>query len=132
MNIIGTHHVALLTSNFAQMQRFYTETLGMPIVGAFAGGKIIFLQAGSTTIELIDRANYTPLVGGWDHLAFTVADVDAAYAELIALGVPFHVEPKNVPDPAEARIAFFKDPDGNILELFQPLGAAYPQNGLKK
>jgi glyoxylase I family protein len=134
MNITGTHHVALLTSNFAQMLTFYTEVLGMPVVGAFSGTTIVFLQAGSTTIELIERANYTaPLVGGWEHLAFTVPDVDAAYAELKALGVPFHVEPKNVPDPAEARIAFFKDPDGNILELFQPLGTVsiYPQNGLR-
>jgi catechol 2,3-dioxygenase-like lactoylglutathione lyase family enzyme len=132
MKITGTHHVALITSNFEQMRAFYTETLGLPVVGAFAGGAIIFLQAGPTTIELIGRATYAPAVGSWDHFAFQVEDVDAAYAELKALGVPFHVEPKSVPDPLpEARIAFFKDPDGNILELFQPLGATYPQNGMR-
>ncbi|MDZ4717634.1 MAG: VOC family protein [Roseiflexaceae bacterium] len=132
MNISGTHHIALLTSNFAQMLTFYTETLGLPVVGAFSGGTIVFLQVGGTTIELIERANYTaPQIGGWEHLAFTVADVDAAYDQLKALGVPFHVEPKDTAPPAEARIAFFKDPDGNILELFQPLGSFYPQNGMK-
>jgi glyoxylase I family protein len=131
MKITGTHHVALITANFERMRAFYTETIGLPVVGAFAGGKIIFLQAGPTTIELIGRETYEPSVGGWDHFAFTVEDVDAAYAELRALGVPFHVEPRSVPEPApEARIAFFKDPDGNILELFQPIGAAYPQGGM--
>jgi catechol 2,3-dioxygenase-like lactoylglutathione lyase family enzyme len=132
MQITGTHHIALITANFATLRDFYVETLGLPIVGAFAGHNIIFIQAGSTTIELIERTGYTaPASGGWDHFAFTVDDVDAAYAELSARGVVFHVPPRSFPDPAEVRIAFFKDPDGNVLELVQPVAATYPQNGLK-
>jgi len=56
-----------------------------------------------------------------------VSDADAAYAELSARGVPFHVPPKDFPEEAPSvRIAFFKDPDGNELELVQPLDARYP------
>jgi hypothetical protein len=44
--------------------------------------------------------------------------------------VAFHVTPRDFPDPPEIRLAFFKDPDGNILELVQPLGGLYPQRGL--
>jgi catechol 2,3-dioxygenase-like lactoylglutathione lyase family enzyme len=68
--------------------------------------------------------------GNWQHLAFEVASVDDTYAELTALGIAFHVEPKDVPaDAPVARIAFFRDPDGNSLELFQPIGGRYPQGG---
>jgi glyoxylase I family protein len=131
MQILGTHHIALVTGNFAELKAFYTDVLGLPIVGKFEGRNIIFLQAGGTTIELIEREGYTPVVGGWEHLAFTVADTDAATAELLAKGVPFHIEPRNFPDPPEVRISFFKDPDGNILEFVQSVGKAlYPQNGL--
>lgn len=133
MQITGTHHVALFTRNFAGLRAFYEETLGLPVVGGFPGGTIIFLDAGSTTIELIDRSARSEEHAhdnalGWAHFAFEVADVDAAYAELSAKGVEFHIPPKHNSDTnPSVRLAFFKDPDGNELELFQPLGGRYPQ-----
>jgi catechol 2,3-dioxygenase-like lactoylglutathione lyase family enzyme len=134
MQITGTHHVALFTRNFAGLRQFYTETLGLPVLGGFPGGTIIFIDAGSTTIELIDRSARSedqapPNALGWAHFAFEVADIDAAYAELSAKGVEFFILPKDIPseDNPSARVAFFKDPDGNELELFKPLGARIPQ-----
>jgi glyoxylase I family protein len=129
MDIVGTHHIALKTTNFARLCQFYGETLGLPLLGGFPGGTIVFYGAGDTTIEIITAAGEdTPPVLGWHHLAFEVADVDAAYAELSAKGIAFHVEPKFAPaDAPQARLAFFKDPDGNELELFQPIGGKYPQ-----
>lgn len=127
MRITSTHHVALVTPDFARLRAFYIETLGLPQVGAFPGRNIIFIEAGSTAIELIERQSGTPNEGSWAHLAFEVADIDATHAELAARGIPFHVAPKDFPDDAPSvRIAFFKDPDGNILELVQPLGKRYP------
>jgi len=127
VKVTGTHHVALTTANFEQMRQFYVETLGLPQVGAFAGRNIIFIEVGPTTIELIERAEGATAVGAWDHFAFEVEDIDATYAELTALGIPFHVLPKGFPDEdPKVRLAFFKDPDGNSLELVQPLGGRYP------
>ena len=133
MKILGTNHVALLTSNFAAMRAFYTEVLEFPVVGAYQGFNIIFLDTGNTTIELIERGSeFTPTVGAWDHFAFTVEDTDATTAELEARGVVFHKPPANFPTPPETRLSYFKDPDGNILELVQSLGAGlYPKNGLR-
>lgn len=110
------------------MRDFYVEVLGFPQVGAFRGHPIIFIDAGTTTIELIKADAASPGAGGaWAHLAFEVDDVDATFAELIEKGVAFHVQPKGFPaDEPAARIAFFKDPDGNELELFQPLGSRIP------
>jgi glyoxylase I family protein len=129
MQIIGTHHVALKTANFAAMRAFYVDTLGLPYVGGFPGRNTIFISAGSTTIELIEAqgAATAPQLG-WQHLAFEVADTDAAHAELAAKGVSFHVSPRSFPpDTPLVRLAFFKDPDGNELELYQPIGQRYPQ-----
>ena len=62
---------------------------------------------------------------GWNHLAWVVEDVDAAYAALAARGVPLRSPPEDFPPEASAfRIAFVADPDGNLLELLQPLRPA--------
>jgi catechol 2,3-dioxygenase-like lactoylglutathione lyase family enzyme len=130
MRILSTHHVALTTRDFAQLRAFYAQMLGLPVVGGFAGYNIVFLAAGSTTIELIeegkegqaaDGANRADRAG-WNHLALEVEDVDVAYAELAARGVPFTVVPEDFPPEAPAlRIAFLRDPEGNLVELVQPL-----------
>jgi catechol 2,3-dioxygenase-like lactoylglutathione lyase family enzyme len=131
MRIVGTHHVALTTANFVRMKQFYVETLGLPQVGAFASRNIIFIDAGSTTIELIGREAPAESVGAWAHFAFEVEDIEATYAELTALGISFDVLPKPFPDDGpEVKLAFFKDPDGNDLELVQPLAQQYPQRGM--
>jgi glyoxylase I family protein len=133
VQIIGTHHVAITTGRFARLRAFYVETLGLPVVGCILGQEIVFIGAGSTAIELIgvDHPDSTnahgtgadrPTRQGWHHLAWEVADVDAVYAELTARGVPTHSPPEDFPpDTPLMRIAFLRDPDGNLLELIQPL-----------
>jgi glyoxylase I family protein len=119
MQLLGTHHVALFTDNFAALEKFYTETLGLPVTKRWDDVNIIFINVGSTTIELLGRDSRSGRPAnqyGFDHLALHVADVDEAYAELKAAGVNFTVDPKNFKD---VRIAFFTDPDGNLIELFE-------------
>jgi len=124
MEIIGPHHIALLTTNFDELRAFYVETLGFPVVGAYSDRRIMFIGVGNIAIELIENEQAGSRgTGGWGHVAFEVADVDATYAELVDQGVPFHILPKDFPEGAAvARIAFFRDPDGNELQLVQPLG----------
>ena len=55
MQLKATHHVALLTRNFAELEVFYTETLGFPVTRRWDDVSIIFIEIGSTTIELIGR-----------------------------------------------------------------------------
>lgn len=119
MEILGTHHVALRTPNFEAMEKFYTEILGLPVIRRWDEVPIIFLDIGGTTIELIsskDAAAGPVPTGGWDHIALHVASVDETYAELTGKGVEFTVLPKDV---FGVRIAFFKDADGNKLEIFE-------------
>ncbi len=129
MQITGTHHVAFTTPNFARLCDFYINTLGLRQLGKFDGKNIVFVDAGSTTIEIIEREE--PVAEkqriGWVHFAFEVADIDAVYKELTGKGIAFHIEPKLFPETNPAvKLAFFKDPDGNELELVQPLKTRYP------
>lgn len=119
MNLKATHHVAIFTQNFAAMVQFYAGTLGLRVARRWDHRGIIFIDIGSTTIELIGRetapaAGSTP--GPIHHIALHVEDVDAAHAELVALGVKIKSAPANF---EEVRISFFFDPDGNSLELVE-------------
>lgn len=119
MQVKATHHVALLTPNFAEMEAFYTQTLEFPVTLRWDDRQIIFIDIGSTTIELIGRDQATAdsqPTGGWDHLALHVEDIDAAFQELVDKGVKIRSEPRDFKD---IRVAFFFDPDGNVLELVE-------------
>jgi catechol 2,3-dioxygenase-like lactoylglutathione lyase family enzyme len=130
MRIVSTHHIALYTAHFARLRAFYAETLGLPIRGEFSEYAIVFLGAGETTIELTEDERAQPgSAGGWNHLAWEVDDLDHAYTELTARGVSFHVPPEDFPpENPSMRIAFFTDPDSNVIELIQPFGARFPSS----
>ncbi|MBA2364031.1 MAG: VOC family protein [Chloroflexia bacterium] len=122
MDVLATHHVAIFTREQQRMEEFYTDTLGFAVTKRWDDTNIIFIDIGSTTIELIGKPD---LQGdphemgsgaGLNHIALHVADVDAAAQELAAKGVQFLKEPADFQD---VRIAFFPDVEGNVLELVQ-------------
>lgn len=119
MQLKATHHVALFTRNFAEMEQFYTQTLGFPVTRRWDDVTIIFIDIGSTTIELIGR-DTAPAPdsepGAFNHLAFHVEHVDSAYQELLDKNVRIKSGPGNF---KEVRVCFFFDPDGNTLELVE-------------
>jgi len=119
MKLKATHHVAILTQNFAAMETFYTQTLGFPVTLRWDDVKIVFFDIGSTTVELLDRDTAPAAAsppGAINHIALQVEDVDAAYAELVAKAVTIKSPPANFKN---IRICFFFDPDGNLLELVE-------------
>jgi catechol 2,3-dioxygenase-like lactoylglutathione lyase family enzyme len=119
MKLLGTHHIALHTPNFDALQAFYTETLGFPIVHRWPDVNIVFIDIGSTTLELVGRDQATAdnkPTGGFMHIALHVPSVDEAVAEVSAKGVPIHTQPKNFQD---IRLTFIQDPDGNMVEFVQ-------------
>ncbi|MDP9350823.1 MAG: VOC family protein, partial [Chloroflexota bacterium] len=129
VQLLATHHIAVITPNMQEMERFYTETLGFPVTKRWEDAGIIFIDVGSTQIELIGRDNMEGeerphSIGqgvGINHIALQVLDTDEAFQELQQKGVPVLREPT---DFQTVRIAFFSDPDGNVLELVQDLETA--------
>ena len=114
------------TTNPAVAKAFYEATLGLRLISEdpFA---LVFDSNGTqlrvTTVESAPQLPFTVL--GW-----TVPDITAAVHELVANGVVFErfegVEQDDdgvwtVPGGG-ARVAWFKDPDANILSVTQPSG----------
>lgn len=120
MAILKSHHIAVSTPDLQRLVNFYTNTLGFPIAGRL-GDSITFVDIGGTRLELIEKPDITVAQEedrkGMLHIAFEVDDVQQTYEEFKAKGVEFHIPAR------EARpglwVAFFRDPDGNILEFFQ-------------
>ncbi len=107
--------------------RFYTTVLGMKEVDrstiAAAEGIAVNLvtEDGGPILELNYYEKGSPfdakyVVGeGLDHLAFAVANLDAALAEAKKAGHPLVQEIK----APNSRWAYIEDPDGNWIELCQ-------------
>lgn len=127
MKLIGLHHVAVIASDYERSKAFYTGVLGLAVIAEIyrehrQSWKLDLALPGGGQIELFSfpdpppRTN-APEACGLRHLAFAVADVAAAVAELAARGVA--CEPVRV-DPQTARhFTFFADPDGLPLELYE-------------
>ena len=123
----GLHHVAIICSDYARSRAFYTECLGLPVVAETfradrQSWKLDLALPDGSQIELFSfpdapaRAT-RPEAQGLRHLAFRVADVTAAKAWLEEQGVV--VEPIRVDDLTGRAFAFFPDPDGLPLEIYE-------------
>ena len=115
-------YVILLCEDLARMKSFYHETLGFPIERDWAGW--IELRAGSVLLTLRPRGRTydgPASLSAGVQLAFRVApsDVQSCYDELLQKGVEI-LEPPRDHDYGH-RTLFFKDPEGNILEIYADL-----------
>ena len=123
----GLHHVAIICSDYARSRAFYTECLGLPVLAETfradrQSWKLDLALPDGSQIELFSfpdapaRAT-RPEAQGLRHLAFRVVDVAAAKAWLEGQGVA--VEPIRVDDLTGRAFAFFPDPDGLPLEIYE-------------
>jgi glyoxylase I family protein len=127
MNLNRIHHAAIICSDYARSRRFYVDLLGLRVVAEThradrASWKLDLALPDGSQIELFSfpnpppRASY-PEACGLRHLAFAVARLNEAIAELNAHGIV--VEPVRVDALTGRRFTFFVDPDGLPLELYE-------------
>lgn len=117
--IRGIEHTAIAAADVPALADWYVATLGFTI--NYKGSTAIFVKApDGTMIEIIpaegERGNPTLKTPGLRHLALTVTDFEAVYADLKAKNVNF------IADPIDAKgnkVVFFTDPEGNVLHLLQ-------------
>lgn len=127
MRIEGIHHVAVICSDYQVSKRFYTQTLGLPVIREVHrverdSYKLDLALPGGAQIELFSFPDPPPRPSrpeaqGLRHLAFSVGHLDDAVRELQSKGVA--VEPVRVDEHTGRRFTFFKDPDGLPLELYE-------------
>ncbi len=127
MNIKTIHHVAILTDNYAVSKAFYTEVLGFTIIKETYRSerdsyKLDLAINGVYQVELFSFPDYKernsfPESKGLRHLAFLVEDVDASAEELKSKGVD--VQEVRIDEITGKRFAFFYDPNGQPLEIYE-------------
>ncbi len=119
MQIIECFHTALLVTDLQTAEDFYSNVLGLTKIDRKFNYPGTWYQIGNFQLHLIVDSSISTDVhnceklGRNPHLAFKVADLEAAKVQLIA-GNYF------VQTSASGRAALFtKDPDNNIIELTQ-------------
>src|SRR5512142_1039623 len=115
-------YTVLFARDMAAMRQFYGTVLGLPVLHEL-GPKWIAYRVGPTTLALTERGlmfeDPAPPRGALSaQLAFRVPvdAVDECAAELTAAGVTLVSPPTD--QPWGHRTLFFRDPDGNVLEIF--------------
>ena len=112
----GIEHTAIATTDPEALAIWYQENLEMHIVHRY-GGNIFVRASDSTMLEMIpsegDPVPAQMRTPGIRHLAIKVDDFDAGVADLKSKGI----EIVQFVEAGPNRLAFFLDPDGNILHL---------------
>jgi catechol 2,3-dioxygenase-like lactoylglutathione lyase family enzyme len=100
---------------------FYRDKLGLKI--KMQEPQLALLDAGPVTLGLSPgHVRLAPQVNGATEVVFQVENVRSARQGLIDRGVAFMNEPRQVTPTDWA--AHFRDPDGHLLSIFGPAGAA--------
>ena len=126
MYLSKQHHIAIICSDYGRAKEFYIDKLGFELIREeyrpAIGDYLRMLRQGETTLELFIRpeapARVTnPEAMGLRHLAFYVADIEAAVAWLKNQGI--ETEPVREDKVNGGRFTFFRDPDDLPLELHE-------------
>lgn len=125
-------NVRLLVVDFDACYNFYKDTLGFDCKFGNLGDAYASFSTGNYVSIGIFRADLMAeavnnkarfiKTGGIDNFALIlqVTNLENTYEKLLANGVEFINAPTDMPDWG-IKIAHFRDPDGNLLEIFSPL-----------
>jgi len=121
--ITKAEHIGIMVSDLERSISFYRDILGLKVREIRRrdnGPDLVFIEVGGVEIELIagSASPYHKGDGIVNHLAFTVTDLEAALAHLHAHGVEV-ISPKPIVLDEHTRVAFFRGPDGEKLELVE-------------
>lgn len=145
INVKRFRHIGLVVNNFEKMLDFYSNTLGFKILKRFeieskdfrkgvglenAKAKVAHLQV-SEDVEL-EMFEYNETLScsnkdianteGFRHIALFVENLEDSYIYLKNKNIEFVSEPITINEPitvAGFKFVYFKDPEGNIIELNQ-------------
>jgi catechol 2,3-dioxygenase-like lactoylglutathione lyase family enzyme len=110
------------TKDAAQARDFYEKTLGLRLLSndMFA----VVMESKGTMIRIVQVKDYTPFP--FTILGWKVANIEAEVLALIERGISFHrynwleqTQSGIWTAPGGAKVAWFHDPDGNVLSLSQ-------------
>lgn len=116
--ILGIHHVCMKVKDVAKSVEFYTQNLDYEVRLRWDGGAMLKGPDG-VHLEFFPEDEQK----SYAHVAYICEDVDKTYAKALETGCEAVQEPRDVTIPSQPplplRCAFFKDPQGNLIELFR-------------
>jgi catechol 2,3-dioxygenase-like lactoylglutathione lyase family enzyme len=122
MSIVSTSSLVAFigTRDRVAAKAFYGESLGLPLT--YEDDFAVVFDANGITLRVTPVP--THVAAGYTVLGWNVPDMGAAVSELRAQGVVFERFPGLAQDengvwkaPGGTQVAWFKDPDGNILSV---------------
>lgn len=118
----ATLQTLIWSSDIARSEEFYSNDLGLPLSGHSHGALVYSVGKGSLRVSPVSSTSPS------EHtvLGFEVDDVDREVASLTARGLTFERFPGFSHDsdgvwtaPDGSKVAWFRDPDGNLISLVQ-------------
>ena len=116
-------YITLWVTAYDNCLAFYRDNLGLPLDGAnesfakfAAAGRQLYLHRMGSSPPLRARAL---------EIHFEVSDVDSVYEDLVRKGVRFESAPADM--RWGRRMAAFRDPEGNAIEVVGPPRGNGPQ-----
>lgn len=130
----GIHHIGIVVESVEASVTWYVDNLGFERLYTFGwpGVQAAFIGRGSLKIELFQNEQATRMaedrrraetnlrIGGINHFAIEVVDLDATVAALQQKGVEVVSPPREVPNRGGSHFAFIHDNEQMLIELFQP------------
>jgi len=138
----GVHHTGISTPDLDRLVAFYRDMFGFQEVERLAwverddvdtlqglsgsAGTTAMIRLGGTYLELFQYDTPEPewyegdrpvSRAGLNHICIATDDVPGAHRRLLAAGMRFHGPPVDLGDGRP--IAYGRDPDGNVVEIWQ-------------
>ena len=123
-------HTSIAVTEMARTKKFYERKLGLPVVRAGADGSKVYASGGDESLEVYPSPDHagssTATLATW-----YVDDVEQMVDELTSNGVTFEhyegvlesgfdygTDEKGIsPRAGGGKVAWFKDPDGNLFAI---------------
>ena len=123
--------IRILVTDFKKSVEFYRDMVEFPVSFIEESMEYALFNNGETKIELVTKQAMALAIGepyqseeitGQSAflLNLSVDNVDDSYNKLRGKGIAFITEPHDRKE-WNARVAHFRDPDGNLLELYTML-----------
>lgn len=126
MRFNKVHHIAVICSDYERSKLFYTTTLGgKTIKETYRSDRDSYkldISIANSQIELFSFPNppnrtSNPEACGLRHLAFEVDSIEDTIAELTNKNIT--TEELRIDPVTNKRFAFFRDPDGLPIEIYE-------------
>ena len=124
--VCHVHHVHIFASDIDKSIKFYEEFFGGKIIldSELAGARNVFMKIGHGRLHFYDQPPKYSGRGSIHHFGIQTDNLEAAYARLQEMGVPFN---KGITDLGYMKYVMVPAPDNILIEYFEVSRENIPQ-----